>query len=345
MDKCPICNKELNENPTNYLSEEPKGFTDGELYKLYNCSFCGKFGLTLGVLNTKTYFIIPEGKKTLDSLRISAMIRKNIYLHYSYYNKYFLINSQILENIEEQRFPTPMEQIERFILFIGNETQNAGNTFDIDFANDIIVDKKLNMSNKSKLFSFVPFMNNANYECVLKYAKEYIFKDGGINNHWLSLTLNGWKKYEELKRGQNNSNKAFMAMQYGNTKLDCVFTNIIKPGLKELGFEINRLDKTNKSGLIDENLRVEIRDSKFLVVDLSDGNKGAYWEAGYGEGLNKKIFYICDKQQFDTIKDLVHFDVSHQQLYFWNENNSGNPNKFIDSLKAGIRLAFPEKQS
>ena len=342
MDKCPICDEELKENPTKHLNEEPNGFTAGTLYQLYNCSFCGKFGLTLEALNTKTYFNISEKEQTLNNLRILAMIRKNIYLHYSSYNKYFLINSQILKNIEEQSFPSPMEQIERFILFIGHETQNAGNTFDIDFANDIIIDKKLNMSNKSKLFSYVPFINYANYEYILKYAEEYISKDGGLNNHSLALTLNGWEKYEELKRGQNNSHKAFMAMQYGNTKLDCVFENIIKPGLKEIGFEINRLDKTNKSGLIDENLIVEIRDSKFLVVDLSDGNKGAYWEAGYGEGLNKKIFYICDKQQFDTVKDLVHFDVAHQNIYFWNDNDSTNPQKFIYSLKAGIRLAFPE---
>lgn len=341
MDKCPICNEELKENPTKYLSEEPKGFTDGDLYQLYNCSCCGKFGLTLGVLNTKTYFIIPKDKKTSDSLRILAMIRKNIYLHYSYYNKHFLINSQILKNIEEQSFPTPMEQIERLILFIGNKTQNAGNTLDIDFAKDNDI-KDMRLNNKAKLFSYVPFINLDNYNYILEYSKEYINSTSGMGVDTLTLTLDGWKKYEDLKKGQNNSHKAFMAMQYGNTKLDCVFTNIIKPGLKELGFEINRLDKTNKSGLIDENLRVEIRDSKFLVVDLSDENKGAYWEAGYGEGLNKKIFYICDKQQFDTVKNLVHFDVSHQHLYFWNENNSENPNKFIDSLKAGIRLAFPE---
>ena len=341
MDKCPICNEEL-QHPSLQFNNEISGFTTEIPNELYQCNNCGKFALTLGVVNTRTYFNISEKEQTLNNLRILAMIRKNIYLHYSSYNKHFLINSQILKNIEEQSFPSPMEQIERFILFIGHETQNAGNTFDIDFANDIIIDKKLNMSNKSKLFSYVPFINYANYEYILKYAEEYISKDGGLNNHSLALTLNGWKKYEELKRGQNNSHKAFMAMQYDNKELKQLFEDIIKPGLKELGFEINRLDKTNKSGLIDENLRVEIRDSKFLVVDLSDGNKGAYWEAGYGEGLNKKIFYICDKQQFDTVKNLIHFDVSHQQLYFWNENNSENPNKFIDSLKAGIRLAFPE---
>ncbi len=92
-------------------------------------------------------------------------------------------------------------------------------------------------------------------------------------------------------------------MQYGNKELEQLFEDIIKSELKELGCEINRLDKTNKSGLIDKNLKVEIRDSNFLVVALSDGNKGAYWKTGYGEGINKKIFYICDKQKYEEYKN------------------------------------------
>lgn len=331
MDKCPICNEEL---PIQFDKKQ-------DFYKYYNCSMCGLFGLSLDVFNTKGTPLFQEEKGSLNTLRTLAIIRKKIYLHNLYNNQHFSINLEMLNDIIATKFPTPVEQINNFILFLGDNTQNAGNTLSIDFAKAKEI-KDIRINNKAKLFSYVPFINLDNYKCILEYSKEYINSKSGMGVDTLTLTLDGWEKYEELKRGQNNSHKAFMAMQYGNTKLDCVFTNIIKPGLKELGFEINRLDKTDKNGLIDENLRVEIRDSKFLVVDLSDGNNGAYWEAGYGEGLNKKIFYICDKQLFDTVKDLVHFDVSHQHLYFWNENNSENPNKFIDSLKAGIRLAFPE---
>lgn len=222
-------------------------------------------------------------------------------------------------------------------MFIGNFTKIPGNTFNFRYT--------IKNNLYYELFSMVPFVDDNNFNFII----EFCYKEGLINNpnasNELYLSLKGWEKYEELKKGRNNSQKAFMAMQYGNKKLEELFEKTIKPELKNLGFEINRLDKTKKNGLIDENLRVEIRDSKFLVVDLSDGNKGAYWEAGYGEGLNKKIFYICDKQRYKRNKEkIVHFDVSHQNIYFWNERDKKNPNKFIDDLKAGIRLAFPNNK-
>ena len=39
------------------------------------------------------------------------------------------------------------------------------------------------------------------------------------------------------------------------------------------------------------------------IICHSDGNKGAYWKTGYGEGINKKIFYICDKQKYEEYKN------------------------------------------
>jgi len=34
-----------------------------------------------------------------------------------------------------------------------------------------------------------------------------------------------------------------------------------------------------------QRMRLEIRRSRFAVVDLTHGNRGAYWEAGFAEGL------------------------------------------------------------
>ena len=57
-----------------------------------------------------------------------------------------------------------------------------------------------------------------------------------------------------------------------------------------------------KAGLIDDRLRVEIRTSRFLIADLTHENAGAYWEAGFAEGLGKPVIYTCEKSKFDTAK-------------------------------------------
>ncbi len=50
---------------------------------------------------------------------------------------------------------------------------------------------------------------------------------------------------------------------------------------------------------------VQIRDAKFVIADLTHGNDGAYWEAGYAEGLGKPVAYICEKEEFKKRATLI----------------------------------------
>jgi nucleoside 2-deoxyribosyltransferase len=59
------------------------------------------------------------------------------------------------------------------------------------------------------------------------------------------------------------------------------------------GFILRRLDDEPKAGLIDDRMRAEIQASRFVIVDLTHMNRGAYWEAGYAEGLGKPVIYTC----------------------------------------------------
>jgi hypothetical protein len=76
---------------------------------------------------------------------------------------------------------------------------------------------------------------------------------------------------------------------------------------------------------------VEIRRSK-LFSELTGGNQGAYWEAGFAEGLSRPVIYTCEK------KTDIHFDTNHCQTVFWEEDKL---DEAMDELKATIRNAFP----
>lgn len=150
----------------------------------------------------------------------------------------------------------------------------------------------------------------------------------------VQLTHKGWDKYYELQKQNKDSRITFMAMGYGNKQLDDLFNNTLKKAVDETGFKLNRLDENPKAGIIDNIMRVEIRKSKFLIADLSVDNKGAYWEAGFAEGLGKEVIYICEKSVFDK----RHFDTNHcQTVHFeWEDIPS-----FVKRLKAAIRATFP----
>ncbi len=149
------------------------------------------------------------------------------------------------------------------------------------------------------------------------------------------LTFDGWERFDELRRGKIDSRVAFMAMKFGNEDLDRAFVAFVG-AVVQTGFELRRLDKKPKAGLIDLHMRVEIRAAKFLVAELTDENRGAYWEAGFAEGLGKKVYYTCEASKFASVKS--HFDTEHMLTVKWNPKDI---TPALDELKSAIRNDFP----
>jgi len=130
-----------------------------------------------------------------------------------------------------------------------------------------------------------------------------------------------------------------MAMKYDDPELDLMFENHFKKAVGNTGYELRRLDEKPKAGLIDDRLRVEIRRSRFLIADLTHGNRGAYWEAGFAEGLGKPVIYTCKKQYFEDKDKGVHFDTNHHQAILWED---GNIDDACKRLTATVRNTFPQ---
>lgn len=150
------------------------------------------------------------------------------------------------------------------------------------------------------------------------------------------LTFSGWTQYEKLQHEVIESKTAFMAMSFTNSVLSKIVVEYFVPAVRETGFQLHRLDDRAKAGLIDNRMRVEIRASKFLVCDLTDENRGAYWEAGFAEGVGRPVFYTCEAKKFD--KDKTHFDTEHFFTIKWDANH---PEIAAADLKNAIRNEFP----
>ena len=153
----------------------------------------------------------------------------------------------------------------------------------------------------------------------------------------VDLTPQGWEIFEEEKKGKLSSNFGFIALKFNDPVLDPLLVDNIKPGLAESGYPVIDLRDVSKAGIIDNLLRAKIRDSKFVIVDLTHDNSGAYWEAGYAEGLGKPVIYICEKEKFEEKK--THFDTNHCTTVLWESSNIDN---FISELVATIRRSFDD---
>lgn len=154
----------------------------------------------------------------------------------------------------------------------------------------------------------------------------------------IDLSLAGWEIFEAEKRGITKSKSGFVALKFGDETLDRLLNEFVKPSLNEIGHPLIDLRDVSRAGVIDNILRAQIQDAAFVLADLTHDNAGAYWEAGYAEGLGKPVIYICEKAKFDEHQ--THFDTNHSTTVMW---SSDDPETFVRKLAATIRRSLDYK--
>jgi hypothetical protein len=158
------------------------------------------------------------------------------------------------------------------------------------------------------------------------------------------LTPGGWEHFRLLTTSGIYSRKAFMAMAFGQAELDSVFTNYFVPAVALAGFDLQRASDGQTAGLIDDLMRIRIRTSRFVVCDLTHLNRGAYWEAGFAEGLDKPVIYTCREDVFkdtDATKR-PHFDTNHLSHVLWTPEDLPGA---AERLKAMVRATLPAESN
>ena len=139
----------------------------------------------------------------------------------------------------------------------------------------------------------------------------------GPGDRWINiyLTLDGWLKYEEYKNGQQPGKHGFIALPFSEADLDQFVNGHVRPVTEALGYPLEDMRIAAKAGLIDDLMRQHIRDARFVLAEVTHDNRGAYWEAGYAEGLGKPVVYLCRRAEFKN----VHFDTNHCTTVIWDE--------------------------
>jgi len=150
------------------------------------------------------------------------------------------------------------------------------------------------------------------------------------------LTMPGWTAYEELRHRVVASRTAFMAMKFNDPTLDRVLKDVFKPAAQRAGFVLRPVNENQPAGLIDDQIRAAIRTARFVVVDLTHDSNGAYFEAGFAEGLGLPVIYTCEAAKFSARQ--THFDTNHMNTLPWSVNALDDAGR---QLTAMIRNTLP----
>ncbi|MBS4035860.1 MAG: hypothetical protein KGZ85_15455 [Ignavibacterium sp.] len=217
----------------------------------------------------------------------------------------------ILQNIN---LPSVKEQSNIFVSWIADKTNSPGEDV---IQNMNVIASIIGAKDRNGVYYIATDLDKKGI------IKAYLDSGDDFQGH---LTPDGWEFVESLNEEPNKNRIAFMAMQYNDHLLDSIYKKYFKPTLNSMGIDLVTLDERLKAGIMDNQLREEIRNSHLLLVDLTHGNSGAYWEAGFAEGCKIPVVYLCERTIFRENK--THFDTNHLTTVIWS----------VDTIKADMEI-------
>ncbi|MCU7808940.1 MAG: nucleoside 2-deoxyribosyltransferase [Candidatus Thiodiazotropha sp. (ex Semelilucina semeliformis)] len=132
----------------------------------------------------------------------------------------------------------------------------------------------------------------------------------------VEITSSGWDFLDQHSRPSILSDQAFVAMSF-SSELETAWENAIKPALVKARFRPYRVDAKPHIDRIDTKIVSEIKNSKFLVADVTQQRPGVYFEAGYAIGLGIPVFWSVRADDLPN----VHFDTRQYNHIVWNNEN------------------------
>ena len=272
-------------------------------------------------------------KKIQDKLHLISGRTKECTLT----NNQLLINEQILADLlgQLEKLSIP-ERAMIFLENIGRLTKFPGH--EVTELNPEIA-YSLSYSNDPKGFLW-----------NLKYLEENGFieitNDTYQDRRDLRLTIKGYGKIDELNAPNLDSPWVFIAMSFSENpskSLDTLFSEGIKPAIKECGFKPNKVNEGKRGedlGKIDDRIIADIKQSRFLVADFTEQKGGVYFEAGLAQGFGIPVIWTCKDDEEERKK--LHFDTRQYNHIFWKDPEDLRK-RLIDRIRANIGKGPIEK--
>lgn len=242
------------------------------------------------------------------------------------------MDSDIIETWYPKTFA---ERVDCVLLYISAHTEHLGQQLSFPFYSMLsllFVDRKEWDSFTRKKIWRNNIECKAEAEYLLNYLSENAFVSyefGSPNENTLLITLSpkGYARVDEIQKETSYGKSVLVAMKFGDDTIP--LREAIRKGITEAGYVAVFIDEVQHNDFITPELLKHIRDSKFVVADLTHQNNGAYFEEGYAMGLGKPVIQLCKK----GVK--LHFDIAQKNTIMW-ESEDDIPLRLTNRIKATI---------
>ena len=219
--------------------------------------------------------------------------------------EYPYVDNDLLEKAK-RRSPIPVDQrAERLLRYISDQAENLASIVSI----------------RQDAHGAYAWSESTEWDEVvylLDYLEEMEWIQGqrpGAGRFSGKLTVAGYQRISEL-RANLDSSQAFVAMWFDKS-MNQAFEAGIVPAIEDAGYKPLRIDRKEHLNKIDDEIIAELRRSRFVVADFTQGDDGArggvYYEAGFAHGLNLPVIFTCREDR----RKKLHFDTEHYNHIFW----------------------------
>ena len=323
---------QLNMNPVKYF---------------YSCPVCGKyeyyvsFGeLTDFNLNHLGSYLVYNGfKESLSEYRYFSTMSKE---QCDEYKKEFEQGNVThghpvrleKENVENWYPKTFSEKVDYILLYLNSRTLHWGESIRLDkeeMFSCLFVERYDYKNGRYERRSDDALKSQAyymiNYLVEQKLIESPKSWNGNEYSRPLTLAPKGYARIDLLQKNTANGKNVLVAMKFGDDTKK--LREAIREGISEAGYIAIFIDEVEHNDFITPELLKYIRDSKFVVVDLSHQNNGAYFEEGYAMGLGKPVIQLCKKDV------RLHFDIAQKNTIIWETED-----EIVDRLRNRIKATI-----
>lgn len=335
---CPVCSFHQIDSDATY---DPIGM-------FYSCPICGRFEFTeneimkrnLDLTRLRPFLFYNGFHDDTDAyeLRFYTTLSKeqcDAFLNDNNFNSKYSghpvhIDNQIIEDWYPRSFS---EKIDKILLKLDDLIGYVGGNIalsKLELISFLFIEdhKKNNPSSK---------LEESELNAQISYYLEYL-RDTGFTmfeepvvplseSYHIKLTSKGYQRIDELQKKTGEGRNVLVAMKFGEETKG--LREAIKKGIRDAGYSPVLIDEVEHNELITPELLSTIRNSRFVVVDLTHQNNGAYFEEGYAMGYGKPVIQLCQK---DT---KLHFDIAQKNTIIW-ENEEDIPLRLTNRIKATI---------
>jgi len=273
----------------------------------YNCAVCGSF------IITRTAEAMIRDRERFP--RLSAWVRE----HEEYGRKPPEISSDTIKKML-YNLPNYSPLDKQLILLRAIERRTKHPGFRVEL-NDW-VDYPLAWADNSDEFSYFLDSLQERHLATLETAMS--------EPSHVTILTDGWEYLQKRATEIVFLDQVFVAMSF-KKEMDPVWDTGIKPAIEKAGYKPLRVDKEPHLDRIDAKIISAIRDSRFLIADVTGQNAGVYFEAGFALGLNRPVIW-CVRE--DDLRD-VHFDTRQYNHIVW-KTPEDLQEQLYDSICANI---------